>query len=298
MKKLIFVLSVLCSMLFSLNVLSDDINEDINGSWIVFYYNGDPRIEVVEAEASLNRCTLAYGDVVAAGDPPWTLDVGDGGATVTVLTGYNNIAQFGLYDYGELVGITSEPPLPVTFCGIYPDLCLLDPDQSKGFFPLSPGHHSLTIRLEAVYGIDEGNSVIGCAWFRVDAAITETEVEIDIQPNKTTNKVRLDDDRVVTVAILTSSDFNALTVDTTTIRFGPAEALPIERLTRAKDVDRDGDKDYMFRFIVSETGILCGDTEATLTGKTLEGESIKGTDSITTVRCEPVTVVDGVIIPN
>lgn len=49
----------------------------------------------------------------------------------------------------------------------------------------------------------------------------------------------------------------------------------------------------MFRFIVSETGIICGDTEATLTGVTLEGESFIGTDSIITVRCVPVTIVNG-----
>lgn len=39
-------------------------------------------------------------------------------------------------------------------------------------------------------------------------------------------------------------------------------------------------------FIVNETGIQCGDTEASLTGKTLAGESFQGKDSIVTFGCK------------
>lgn len=115
-------------------------------------------------------------------------------------------------------------------------------------------------------------------------AISDTipiiNVDIDIQPNKTINKVRLD--RIVKVAILSTYEFDARNVDDGTVKF--AGAAPTS-LPRYKDVNRDGYKDSVFSFIVPNTNIQCGDTEAALTG-TWEGQPIIGTDSIVTVRCD------------
>ncbi|MGD8589816.1 MAG: hypothetical protein PVG22_13405 [Chromatiales bacterium] len=57
---------------------------------------------------------------------------------------------------------------------------------------------------------------------------------------------------------------------------------------RIIDVDGDGDLDQVFYFLTVETGIACGDTEATLTGQTYEGVMVSGTDSIITMGCETV----------
>jgi hypothetical protein len=51
------------------------------------------------------------------------------------------------------------------------------------------------------------------------------------------------------------------------------------------DIDHDGFNDVIVFFQARRSGIQCGDTEATLTGKTDSGASIFGTDSITTVGC-------------
>ena len=51
------------------------------------------------------------------------------------------------------------------------------------------------------------------------------------------------------------------------------------------DLDNDGDMDLLFHFRTRETGISCGDTEATLTGQTWDGTLISGTDSVNTVSC-------------
>jgi hypothetical protein len=51
------------------------------------------------------------------------------------------------------------------------------------------------------------------------------------------------------------------------------------------DADLDRDKDLAVTFKTRDTGIECGDTEATLTGTTFDSQEISGTDSIITILC-------------
>jgi hypothetical protein len=88
----------------------------------------------------------------------------------------------------------------------------------------------------------------------------------------------------VPVTILTTDDFDASTVDASTVQFGPNGATPVKY--QLKDVDGDGDWDLALKFKTQDTRIACGDTEVTLTGKTLDGVDIAGTDSIKTVGCK------------
>ena len=75
----------------------------------------------------------------------------------------------------------------------------------------------------------------------------------------------------------------ALQVDQTTIRFGPGGAAPAK--CKVKDPNEDGLPDLNCKFKISETGIACGDTEATLSGETFGGDAIIGTESVKTVKC-------------
>ena len=100
----------------------------------------------------------------------------------------------------------------------------------------------------------------------------------------------------VTVAILSTNtasdesiDFDAIQVDSTTVTFGPDRAGIAHSEGHVKDVDADGDYDFILHFNMWETGIACGDTEATLNGETYGGEAITGTVSVNTVGCD----VDG-----
>ena len=86
------------------------------------------------------------------------------------------------------------------------------------------------------------------------------------------------------MVIGTTEDFDASNVDVNTVQFGPDAARPVHYALA--DVDGDTDWDLMLQFKTQDTGIVCGDTEATLTGKTLDGESFTGTDSIKTVGCK------------
>ena len=78
-------------------------------------------------------------------------------------------------------------------------------------------------------------------------------------------------------------DFNTATVDGTTVRFGPAGAVPTR--ARRAEVDGDGDRDLVFSFHQNDTGFVCGDVIGTLTGKTVTGRSFTGSDSVTIVPC-------------
>lgn len=114
-------------------------------------------------------------------------------------------------------------------------------------------------------------------------------VSIDIKPNNNSNTINPRARGGVWVAILsdTGPDFPfdpSSQVDIPTVEFGPDSASAVR--DKVKDINKDGLGDLLLRFKVAETGIACGDAEATLTGETFDGQSFTGTDSVKTVGCK------------
>jgi hypothetical protein len=109
------------------------------------------------------------------------------------------------------------------------------------------------------------------------------EVTIDIKPGSIISPINPRSRGKVPVAILTTEDFDANTVDVSTVQVGPGPAQPVKYAL--EDIDGDTDWDLVLHFNTQETGIACGDTKATLTGQTRDGVPIIGTDSIKTVGC-------------
>ena len=116
--------------------------------------------------------------------------------------------------------------------------------------------------------------------------VCEIPVAIDIKPGSFPNSINPRSRGSIPVAILTTNTLDATTVDPTTVRFGRTgtEAAPVQ--FALEDVDGDGDTDMILHFNTQDTGIVCGDTSASLTGETFGGQAIQGTDSIKTVGCK------------
>ena len=110
----------------------------------------------------------------------------------------------------------------------------------------------------------------------------DLSVSVDIKPGSDTNPVNLKSNGVIPVAILTTADFDAATVDPLTVMFGPAEAPETHGRGHLQDVDDDGDVDLMLHFRTQETGIQASDAEACVNGSTFDGRVITGCDLITT----------------
>jgi len=110
--------------------------------------------------------------------------------------------------------------------------------------------------------------------------------EIDVKPGTFPNDVNLRSRGRLPVAVLTTENFDAASVDCVTVRFG-ADGMEAEPVHHAmEDVDGDDDLDLILHFRTRETGIECGDTSANLTGLTFGGVEIHGRDSVSTVGCE------------
>ncbi|MDO8412812.1 MAG: hypothetical protein Q7S51_03360, partial [Gallionellaceae bacterium] len=110
-------------------------------------------------------------------------------------------------------------------------------------------------------------------------------VSIDIKPGSFPNSINPSNMGETPVAILSNSSFDATTVDPLSVMFGPYKAMESHQKGHIEDVDGDGDLDMVLHFGTQSTGIQCGDTSASLTGKTSNGTEIKGTDTVVT-KCK------------
>jgi hypothetical protein len=115
-------------------------------------------------------------------------------------------------------------------------------------------------------------------------------VNIDVKSSSDPNSINCANRKeVLTVAVLTTEDFDAMTVDHTTVSFEGASEIHVNRKTgeplrHVEDVDLDGDMDLVFHFRLRDTGLTCESTEAVLVGETYDGIPIEGTDSVRMVK--------------
>lgn len=137
---------------------------------------------------------------------------------------------------------------------------------------------------------------LGTIYFDLDlTAISDTSplmtVDIDVDPKKTTNIIRMDGLRMLQVAIFSSESFDATEIVTDSIRLGRGGATVWEGTTsgakvQVKDLDKDGYEDLLAGFSPNVLGLICGDTQITLTAETIDGTMITGTDSISITKCD------------
>ncbi len=115
---------------------------------------------------------------------------------------------------------------------------------------------------------------------------TYQEVVIDIKPDGDPNSVNCKNQNgIITVAVLTTDTFDALSIDATTVTFEGAGETHADKKTgepqrHEEDVDNDGDLDLVFHFRLGDTTLTCDATQGTLTGVTDYGQEILGTDTL------------------
>ncbi len=114
-------------------------------------------------------------------------------------------------------------------------------------------------------------------------------VTIDIKPGSDPNSINLGCHGVIPVAILTTEDFDAATVDPDTVTF--AGAAP--KKSHLEDVDGDGDIDMILHFPCQEVSIEPAAEEAWLHGETYGGQAIEGRDSVRLVPPDSPADSDG-----
>ncbi|MBI5649417.1 MAG: glycoside hydrolase family 16 protein [Chloroflexi bacterium] len=129
------------------------------------------------------------------------------------------------------------------------------------------------------------NQFLDVDYVRVTKGLPTLVVNIDIKPNDYPNSINPRSNGVIPVAILTTDNFDATTVDMQTIRFGATGTEAVAAKSALEDVNKDSHIDLILHFDTQAIGINCGGTSGVLTGKTLSGQQIKGTDSINTVGC-------------
>jgi hypothetical protein len=147
-----------------------------------------------------------------------------------------------------------------------------------GFF----GDDSFEYRLTDANGDSDVATVTVCVLFG------SGQFPIDIMPSDPGNNLNLraGQGASISIAILSASGVCGAPnlIDPSTLKFGPGQA-GISGSPHVRDVDGDGDDDLLVKFLTNETGIACGDTQASVSGSTFDSQSISGSDAINTFNC-------------
>lgn len=172
-------------------------------------------------------------------------------------------------------------------------------DQQEYTFEFEFTHTSLKVYVDGVLEIDiTGNFNNGrLAFYNFSQqavnysgfTATLTEVPIDIKPGSDPNSINLGSEGVVPVAILTTPDFDAATVDPLTVELQGSTVRLKGKSGNAgslEDVDGDGDLDLVVQIYTEALELSPGDTEAVLTAYTYSGLMVTGSDFIRVVPPE------------
>ena len=237
-------------------------------------------------DSVVNSAVLRFG--IAAAEGPRDIQV----------NGYAGDGSIQLTDFAQdgLIGATTVGPggSTPTVGGIYiPDFDATAfitnlVDNGDPFAGFNVREFPANLVNFTIMGAPVSNDVCQCPLeLLIDYSSPSTSVTIDIKPGDKKNTINPRSKGNVRVAVLSNIDpespFDPLQVDITTVQFGPDGAQAIRQ--KVKDVNKDGLGDLLLRFKIPQTGIACGDTQATLTGETFAGESFTGTDDIVTRGC-------------
>lgn len=118
---------------------------------------------------------------------------------------------------------------------------------------------------------------------REGVAAESTRVTIDIKPGASPNSINLGSKGVVPVAILTTDEFDATTVDPSSVTLAGAEVKVKGKgtpMATLEDVNNDGRMDLVVHVSTEALELTGIDVQAFLEGRTFAGTPVIGTDSL------------------
>ncbi len=131
----------------------------------------------------------------------------------------------------------------------------------------------------------QGGSGSDFALARYQGDTSAIAVSVDIKPGEVPNPINPGSNGTTPVAILSTSNFDAPSqVGTNSLKFGrTGNEASLAFCSSPQDVNADGRLDVVCHFTTKEAGFQSGDTQGVLTGQTVAGTPIRGTDSVVIV---------------
>ncbi len=190
-----------------------------------------------------------------------------GTATVTVSLRTMTVSEARVNTTLIVSGLPPGAEIEFILNGGVPVFAIADAAGTAKYLPLLEGSLEIIAR--------QNGAIIARATVTVlpEIVIPPTPITVAIEVRDNINPKA---QGVIRVAIL-NPGFDVATIDIPTLRFG--QAVVVKNVT-------EGNNNLLLHFNVQDTGIKCGDTQVTLTGKTKSGQDMVGTASIVTVGCE------------
>ena len=109
-------------------------------------------------------------------------------------------------------------------------------------------------------------------------------VAVDIKPGSAMNRINMSAAGVIPVAILSSNDFDATTVDPSTVSLAGASVKMVGKsdkyLCHQEDVNLDGMNDIVCTVYTAQFMVEVGETTVILEAETFDGIKLRGEDYI------------------
>jgi len=159
-------------------------------------------------------------------------------------------------------------------------------EPSATSFILVPGKYNV---LTGFYGNGDLINLTFYGNIPINLVTLDSGIAIDIKPGNEQNNINLNSKGVVPVAVLTTEQFDAATVNPATALFAGAEPDHWS----FEDVDGDGDDDIIFHFRTQQLDLNQDSTEATLTAQLVSAPLMSQITSQSAAQTSTGTVVSG-----